>query len=414
MAPPQGEVVGRDDELATARGFLATEGFGALVLEGEAGIGKTTLWRQAVAYASADGARVLVAEPSASETGFAFSGLSDLLGETLAETLAELPRPQAVALETALQLRDPEGAPPKLHTVAAGVLSVLRTVSEAAVAVVAVDDVQWLDRESATALQYAFRRLDEERVRADRHGARRSRRRPPGVARRHAVRASDERRRRPSQHRRHASRDPAPPRSGVTQARAAADPRALAGGNPFYALELARSLPDDPRPGVELPPSLEGLTRQRLTRLPAPVRRVLEPAALLAEPTVASARGSVHRAGSARRAARSCGRRGRHRSLRRKRPFHAPAACRRYGRHDRASPAQPSPPAARRPHRGARGAGPAPRPRDHRGGCSRRRRDRERRSRGALAWRPSSCGRVAGVRRRPDSARHRHPSAGVA
>ena len=286
MAPPQGEVVGRDDELATVRAFLETEGFGALVLEGEAGIGKTTLWRQAVADASTDGAPALVAAPSASEATFAFSGLTDLLGETLADTLAELPPPQALALETALQLREPEGPPPELRTVAAAVLGVLRALAGDTVVVVAIDDVQWLDRESATALEYAFRRLDEEPVRL--------------IA---AVRVGSDVRRpalldgMPSQRvttvvvgplstgalhraiRLHLNRVlPRPVLQRIHE---------LAGGNPFYALELARSLPDDPRPGDELPASLEGLTRQRLTRLPGPVRRVLEPAALLAEPTVA-------------------------------------------------------------------------------------------------------------------------------
>jgi tetratricopeptide (TPR) repeat protein len=59
----------------------------------------------------------------------------------------------------------------------------------------------------------------------------------------------------------------------------------VAGGNPFYALELARSLPDDPTPAFAVPSTLEGLTRDRLDRLTARVRRVLEPAALLASPT---------------------------------------------------------------------------------------------------------------------------------
>src|SRR5439155_7466803 len=59
----------------------------------------------------------------------------------------------------------------------------------------------------------------------------------------------------------------------------------LAGGNPFYALELARSLPEDPRPGFAIPPTLERVTHERLGRLAAPVRRTLEPAALLSNPT---------------------------------------------------------------------------------------------------------------------------------
>jgi predicted ATPase len=59
----------------------------------------------------------------------------------------------------------------------------------------------------------------------------------------------------------------------------------LTGGNPFYALELARSLADAPEVGVALPSTLERLTGERLARLAEPVRRTLEPAALLANPT---------------------------------------------------------------------------------------------------------------------------------
>ena len=137
----------------------------ALVLEGEAGIGKTTLLREAVAAASGAGASVLMAWPAPAEAELAFSGLGDLLADALDEVVPELPEPQAKALEIALLRRQAGGRPVDAHTVSAGVLSALRTLAERNPVVVAVDDVQWLDRGTAAALAFAFRRLSSGRVR---------------------------------------------------------------------------------------------------------------------------------------------------------------------------------------------------------------------------------------------------------
>ena len=158
-------MVGREVELEVVRAFAAGEGSTALVLEGEAGIGKTTLLREAVAGASGAGARVLTAWPAAAEAALAFSGLGDLLAGVLDELVPELPAPQANALEVALLRRDPSGRPVDPHTVSAGALSALRALAERSAVVVAVDDVQWLDRETAGALAFAFRRLSDEGVR---------------------------------------------------------------------------------------------------------------------------------------------------------------------------------------------------------------------------------------------------------
>ena len=101
--PP--EVVGREQELEAVRAFAVGDGFAALVLEGEAGIGKTTLLREAVAAASGAGASVLMAWPAPAEAALAFSGLGDLLADALDEVVPELPAPQAKALEIALLRR---------------------------------------------------------------------------------------------------------------------------------------------------------------------------------------------------------------------------------------------------------------------------------------------------------------------
>jgi len=63
------EIVGREEELAQIDAFLDEDGPRALLLEGEAGIGKTTLWREAVERATVRGHRVLAAAPARAESG---------------------------------------------------------------------------------------------------------------------------------------------------------------------------------------------------------------------------------------------------------------------------------------------------------------------------------------------------------
>jgi DNA replication protein DnaC len=74
-------VVGRDSELASLRDFVSSIPAGAavLVLEGDAGVGKTTLWEAGLEEAVDRGFRVLAARPAESETALSFSGIGDLL-----------------------------------------------------------------------------------------------------------------------------------------------------------------------------------------------------------------------------------------------------------------------------------------------------------------------------------------------
>jgi DNA-binding CsgD family transcriptional regulator len=280
------EVVGRDEELDVVRAFPAGEGSVALLLEGEAGIGKTTLLREAVDAALAAGACVLIARPAAAESELAFSGLGDLLAGVLERVVSELPAPQATALEIAMLRREAGGRPVDSHTVSTALLNGLRALAERDVVLVAVDDLQWLDRETAAALAFAFRRLSDERVRLvaslrlDQSSG------PPApidslpperVVRLEVGSLSTE-----AMHRMirlHAGRTlPRPVLQRITEVTA---------GNPFYALQLVRALPEDePGAPLEIPPSLEGLTRERLAGLQQPVRRALEPASLLRDPTV--------------------------------------------------------------------------------------------------------------------------------
>jgi Cdc6-like AAA superfamily ATPase len=98
------DVVGRERELASAANFLVELELGsaALVIEGEAGIGKTTLWLEVVKAAEARGYRVLQARPAESEAKLSYAVLADLVGAAFDETRAALPIPQERALAAVL------------------------------------------------------------------------------------------------------------------------------------------------------------------------------------------------------------------------------------------------------------------------------------------------------------------------
>ena len=131
----------------------------ALVVQGEAGAGKSTLWRAGIAAAAAAGYRLLRSEPSASESGLSFVGLSDLLADVLPLVASQIPGPQREALEIALLLRPAGGEPPAAHAVGLGVLAALRGFLAEGPLLVAVDDAQWLDEASREALAFALRRV---------------------------------------------------------------------------------------------------------------------------------------------------------------------------------------------------------------------------------------------------------------
>lgn len=152
------EIVGRERELALLEDFVgAQERPAALVLSGEAGIGKTVLWEAAVARARATSQQVLACRPSEAETTLAFAALSDLL-EPLAETnFRALPRPQRHALGVALLLEPAVGPPPDLRAIGSALVATLNDLAQDGPVLLAVDDVQWLDRASADALEPAAR-----------------------------------------------------------------------------------------------------------------------------------------------------------------------------------------------------------------------------------------------------------------
>ncbi len=284
-------VVGRDVELAALNDFLARipDGAAVLVLEGEAGMGKTTLWRACLEQAAEGGLRTLEAQPAESETALSFSGLGDLLDPLLDEALEPLAPGQRSALARALVLEDAEGPPPDPHAVGVALLNAARGLCGFGGILIAVDDVQWLDAASAAALAYAARRLKGERVGvllARRSGLQSSllddlRRTaqfdelevgPLGLSALHQVV--------------HVHLGVSLPRPLLAEVHDAA------GGNPFYVLEIVRTLA---RSGASVeagkrlpvPDSFHGLVHGRLVALPPECRDFLVAAAAHAHPTIA-------------------------------------------------------------------------------------------------------------------------------
>src|SRR5947208_10082967 len=157
-------LIGRDSELAAIEEYFAGSSSRALVLEGEAGIGKSTLWAAAVERARGLGFCVLTARPVEAEAEMSFAALGDLLSPTRDE-IGALPAPQRRALRVALLLDDPGPRAPDIRVVGLAVLEHVRRLSEKQNVLLAIDDAHWVDPSSATALEFALRRLDDERIR---------------------------------------------------------------------------------------------------------------------------------------------------------------------------------------------------------------------------------------------------------
>ena len=158
--------VGREGELAQIDAFLAARDAlpAALLIEGPAGVGKTTLWRAGLDRAASAGFRTLTCRPAGTEVQLLFGGLSDLLAEDAVDLLATLPAPQRRALEVVLLLGEDRGRPADQRAVAAGVLGVLRGLAREGPVLLAIDDAQWLDPATVMVVEYALRRLRGAKV----------------------------------------------------------------------------------------------------------------------------------------------------------------------------------------------------------------------------------------------------------
>jgi DNA-binding CsgD family transcriptional regulator len=287
--PPEGPI-GRDRELGEVDAFLdrVPSGLAVLALTGPAGIGKTTVWRDAVRRAEAHGYLVLTARPAPTERAMSFSGLADLLAPVGQQSLDALAPLQRLALDVALLRAEAGPQPLPGGAVPAALLSLVRQLAEARPLVVAVDDAQWLDDATAESLPYALRRAEGLAV-GVLVSVRTEAGRPPtfdtcvpaerrcevaigplSVGALHAVLKGQLR---------HSLPRPTIVRVAMS-----------CGGNPFYALEIARELErvGVPPPGEPLPVpgELQALVKSRMSRLPEGTREALLTAACLSQPSV--------------------------------------------------------------------------------------------------------------------------------
>lgn len=164
MTSAPATVVGREAELSSIAKLLRLpDDPRVMLLEGEPGIGKTTLWEQGVRIATEVSKRVLTCRPAETETALPFSALGDLLEPLLNDALPLLPEPQRIALEVALLRVAPPASPTDRLAVSQAVLSIVRNHGPAGT-VLAIDDLQWLDAPSQEVLEFVVRRLGDAPV----------------------------------------------------------------------------------------------------------------------------------------------------------------------------------------------------------------------------------------------------------
>jgi len=283
--------VTRPDESLAISGLLtdALLAPSALLLEGELGIGKTTLWLSAVEEARTRGFRVLSTRPAASELVMGYTALADLLSSVAPLVWADLPAPQRLAVDrVTLRVVDAgDGhAVTDQRAVAAAFLSVVELLARESPVLLAIDDLQWLDASSVRVLGFVARRLSgpvgvlgAARTTSDSVSAaswlqlprpeqlRRITLRPLTVGALHAVISK-----------RLGRSYPRPTMLRVHE---------TSGGNPFYAIELARSIDDDRTAGWEvLPRSLTDLVNHRIDTVDGIAEVALLASSCLAAPTV--------------------------------------------------------------------------------------------------------------------------------
>jgi len=286
----ESEVIGREQELAAIDAFLDAPpgGPATLLVEGEAGIGKTTLWLAAVQAARTRGQQVLDAVPAEAERDLPFSALGDLLDGVIDSVIDRLPPPQARALKVALLLDDEGSRSPDRRAVALAVLSALRLLSANGAVLIAIDDVRWLDAASGDVLRYVVRRLRSEPIRLLLSSRR------TGPATDYAELDTTL----PAQSVHRLSVEPLSLRALGWLLRLRLEAQfsrpdllrlhGLSAGNPFYALELGRALREGTlslQAGSRLPAGVEQLVSARIEALPTATRDALAAAAAVAEPT---------------------------------------------------------------------------------------------------------------------------------
>lgn len=151
------EVLGRSAEAELVGSVLGGTEPAALLLDGEAGIGKTTVLLSAIDRARELGFTVLFARAAVTESALGYAALADLLAGIEPAALDFLPAPQRRALDRILLRAPDDGACTDPRAVAAALLAVITRLSERTPVLVALDDAQWLDTSSVHAIAFAAR-----------------------------------------------------------------------------------------------------------------------------------------------------------------------------------------------------------------------------------------------------------------
>jgi DNA-binding CsgD family transcriptional regulator len=264
---------------------LCRVGPASLLLAGEAGIGKTTLWLDAVQQARTRGMHVLTARAAATESVTAYISLADLFSAVEADILHALPEPQRLAVDRILLQVSDDGVATDQRAVGAAFLSVINILSDSAPVLVAIDDLQWLDPSTALVVAFTARRLSGPvgLLTTVRTGdgeddvlwllpelpdaTTRIPLRPLTIGDLHQVISA---------------------RVGRTISRQTMlRIHEASGGNPFYGIELASAMAEgESNAEMTLPTTLAGLVASKIGNLEPDIREALLAAACLAAPTV--------------------------------------------------------------------------------------------------------------------------------
>jgi DNA-binding CsgD family transcriptional regulator len=256
-----------------------------MVIEGAMGIGKTTLWSTVVEHARERGFRVLSARAVQAESVLAYAVVADLLADVAPEILDTLSSVQRIAVDRVLLNDRSDGLATDQRVTAAAFTSVVATMADQGPVLIAIDDVQWLDASSRAVVGFAARRLKggigvlvTERTGGDHQGRTYTwlqmaaglmslHVHPMSFGALHAVI--------------HKRLGRTFPRATMTRI------HEISGGNPFFAIELARSIDASGATGREtLSATLSEVMRLRLAHLGADVRETLLAASCVADPTV--------------------------------------------------------------------------------------------------------------------------------
>ena len=278
------DLIGRSSERAAILAALnpSADRTAAVLLSGDAGIGKTAIWESIVSERRAAGDHVLISRATSAEARLPWVGMTDLMRTMPPTSLDSLPDVQRHALEVvslqsgSLQTGSSEALDERM--VGTALLSALQSATNTAPVLLAIDDLPYLDAASASAVTFALRRMEG----------------PHRAQLLATVRDHDARlpvlQGLPTEQCSVISIGPMTlgalfdllqSRRGIRLAR----PMLLrvyetSGGNPLYALELARALDRleiSPKAGTPLPvpAGLHGLVDARVRDLPAEVADVV-------------------------------------------------------------------------------------------------------------------------------------------